>query len=182
MEKKQINATKMVVIVALGAALYGVGGLLSIPVFTNTSLKPAMAILALWSAAFGPVVGFLVGFIGHMLTDLFAGWGVWWTWVLGSGLVGIMLGCYKYLTKDNLEDGVFGAKEVVILIVLSLVANFLGYFVSAVLDYFIYTEPLNKVFVQQLIAASTNTVCIGVLGSVFMKLYANKKASGKDLE
>lgn len=73
MEKKQINATKMVVIVALGAALYGVGGLLSIPVFTNTSLKPAMAILALWSAAFGPVVGFLVGFIGHMLTDLFAG-------------------------------------------------------------------------------------------------------------
>lgn len=74
-------SAKTVVVIAIGAALYGIGGLpmFGIPVFANTTLKPAMAVLALFSVLFGPLVGFLVGFIGHWVTDLFAGWGVWLT-------------------------------------------------------------------------------------------------------
>lgn len=101
-KKDSMSAVKMVVLVAIGAALYGLGGLLSFTVFTNTSLKPAMAVLGLWSAAFGPIVGFLVGFIGHFLTDTFAGWGVWWTWVLGSGICGALIGLYPTQLPRNL--------------------------------------------------------------------------------
>jgi len=72
-----MNSVKMVVVIAIGAALYGVGGLIGVPIFANTMLKPAMAILALFAAVYGPIVGLLVGFLGHWLTDLFAGWGVW---------------------------------------------------------------------------------------------------------
>lgn len=55
-------SAKTVVIIAIGAALYGIGGLpmFGIPVFANTTLKPAMAILALFSVLFGPGVGFLL--------------------------------------------------------------------------------------------------------------------------
>lgn len=182
METKKIDVTKMVVITALGAALYGVIGLLSVPVFSNTTLKPAMAILALWAAAFGPVVGFLVGFIGHFITDLFAGWGVWWTWVLGSGLVGLGIGLFNIFTGNAIGKGIFKTKEIIIFIILSFVSNFVGYLISAILDYFIYTEPLDKVLVQQLIVSFTNTIVIGVLGTVFMSLYVSKMASKLNLE
>ncbi len=180
--KNTMSSVKMVVLVAIGAALYGLGGLLSFTVFTNTSLKPAMAVLGLWAAAFGPVVGFLVGFIGHMLTDMFAGWGIWWTWVLGSGIVGILIGLYPMITKKSLEEGSFNAKEIVIFICLSFAANFIGYAISAVLDYFIYTEPLGKVLVQQILASIMNTLCIGVIGSIFMKLLANRYKTQGNLE
>ena len=52
MEKsKGMQPVKTVVIIAIGAALYGVGGLLSVPVFANTTIKPAMAILEIGRAS-----------------------------------------------------------------------------------------------------------------------------------
>ncbi len=65
-------SAKTVVAIAIGAALYGIGGLpmFGIPVFANTTLKPAMAVLALFAVLFGLPVGFLVGIIGHWVTDL----------------------------------------------------------------------------------------------------------------
>lgn len=72
-QQKSMKFVKMVVVVAIGAALYGLGGLIGIPIFANTMIKPAMAILALFAGVYGPVVGFLVGFLGHWITDLFAG-------------------------------------------------------------------------------------------------------------
>ncbi len=44
-------SAKTVVVIAIGAALYGIGGLpmFGVPVFANTTLKPAMAVLALFS-------------------------------------------------------------------------------------------------------------------------------------
>ena len=102
-------SVKIVVLTAIGAALYGVGGLpiFGIPIFAETTLKPAMAILAIFAGLYGPVVGFLVGIIGHLITDLFAGWGVWLTWVLGSGIVGIVIGLLPKLTSNRLEKGEF---------------------------------------------------------------------------
>lgn len=179
---KSINYVKLVVIVAIGAALYGGLGYFGIPVFANTTLKPAMAILGIFAAMFGPVVGFIVGFIGHWLTDTISGWGVWFSWVLGSGLVGAIIGVYPYITKKSLEKGVFGGKEIGIFIILSFVANFLGYMVSAIIDCVMYAEPVSKVIVQQLIAAFSNTVMIGTIGTALMILVAKRNANNQNLK
>ena len=48
-DSKAMKGVKLVVVTAIGAALYGFGGLIGIPVFANTTLKPAMAILALFA-------------------------------------------------------------------------------------------------------------------------------------
>ncbi|HBH7856890.1 TPA: ECF-type riboflavin transporter substrate-binding protein, partial [Vibrio parahaemolyticus] len=122
-------SAKTVVVIAIGAALYGIGGLpmFGIPVFANTTLKPAMAVLALFSVLFGPLVGFLVGFIGHWVTDLFAGWGVWLTWVLGSGIVGLIIGLFPSLTRYRLEKGDFNMKDFALFVVLALLGNVFGY-------------------------------------------------------
>ncbi|WP_159651273.1 ECF-type riboflavin transporter substrate-binding protein [Vibrio atypicus] len=176
-------SAKTVVVIAIGAALYGIGGLpmFGIPVFANTTLKPAMAVLALFSVLFGPIVGFLVGFIGHWVTDLFAGWGVWLTWVLGSGIVGLIMGFYPTLTKNRLEKGQLNRKDFFLFVVLALVGNIVGYGCSAFLDTLLYAEPFTKVFTQLSIIAAGNTLLIAVVGYFILKSVAKRNAQSRNL-
>lgn len=176
-------SAKTVVVIAIGAALYGIGGLpmFGIPVFANTTLKPAMAVLALFSVLFGPVVGFLVGFIGHWVTDLFAGWGVWLTWVLGSGIVGMVIGFFPMLTKQRIANGHFDHKDFILFVLLALVGNVFGYGCSALLDTVLYAEPFTKVFTQLTIIAAGNTVLIAVVGYFILKSVAKRNKQSRNL-
>ena len=100
--------TKTIVTIGVAAALYGALGFVGIPVGPNTQLKPAIALLAIFSALFGPLVGFSMGFIGHMLTDMIAGWGIWWGWVASSGIMGLFMGlvfkCKKFSSFVKLSS------------------------------------------------------------------------------
>jgi energy-coupling factor transport system substrate-specific component len=176
-------SAKTVVLIALGAALYGIGGLpvFSIPVFANTSLKPAMAVLALFAALFGPVVGFFVGFIGHWVTDLFAGWGVWLNWVLGSGLVGLLIGLFPLLTRHRLEAGYFGPLDMLAFSLLVFAGNTVGYGCSALLDYLLYAEPFSKVMLQLVLIALGNSLLIAVVGYYTLRATAHRNRMSVDL-
>ncbi len=178
---KGMNSVKMVVVIAIGAALYGVGGLVGIPIFANTMLKPAMAILALFAAVYGPIVGLLVGFLGHWLTDLFAGWGVWPTWMLGSAIVGLAIGLFGKLSKGCIEKGELPKSAILLFIILSFVGNFIGYMISALLDYLLFAEPLDKVITQQLLVAFTNTVVIAILGTLLLALVVKRNKGKQNL-
>jgi energy-coupling factor transport system substrate-specific component len=176
-------SAKTVVVIAIGAALYGIGGLpmFGVPVFANTTLKPAMAVLALFSVLFGPIVGFLVGFIGHWVTDLFAGWGVWLTWVLGSGIVGMIIGLFPMVTKNRLQQGELPMKDFALFVVLALIGNVVGYGCSAFLDTILYAEPFTKVFTQLSIIAAGNTVLIAVVGFLILKSVAKRNKQSRNL-
>ncbi|WP_102292103.1 ECF-type riboflavin transporter substrate-binding protein [Vibrio cyclitrophicus] len=176
-------SAKTVVVIAIGAALYGIGGLpmFGVPVFANTTLKPAMAVLALFSVLFGPIVGFLVGFIGHWVTDLFAGWGVWLTWVLGSGIVGMVIGLFPIVTKNRLQQGELPMKDFVLFVILALAGNVVGYGCSAFLDTILYAEPFTKVFTQLSIIAAGNTVLIAVVGFLILKSVAKRNKQSRNL-
>lgn len=183
MQKKSSDYyVKMVVITAIGAALYGFGGLIGIPVFANTTIKPAMAVLALFAAVWGPVVGLAVGFLGHLITDLLAGWGVWMSWVVGSAICGAGLGLYRMATANSVEKGVFGGKQLGLLALISILSNVVGYGVSVILDLIIYAEPFLKAFTQMLISSVSNTAVIVVIGGVLMRLVAMRYASKTNLE
>ena len=177
-----LNA-KTVVVIAIGAALYGIGGLpmFGVPVFANTTLKPAMAVLALFSVLFGPIVGFLVGLIGHWMTDLFAGWGVWLTWVVGSGIVGLVIGFFPKITNGRLAAGEFNAKDFAVFVALALLGNVVGYGCSAFLDTVLYAEPFAKVFTQLCIIAAGNTFLIAVVGYFILKSVAKRNQQSRNL-
>ena len=65
------NSIRSVVATGIGAALFVVIGMISIPTpVPNTSIQLQYALQALFSVIFGPVVGFLTGFIGHALKDI----------------------------------------------------------------------------------------------------------------
>lgn len=176
-------SARTVVIIAIGAALYGIGGLpmFGIPIFANTTLKPAMAILALFSVLFGPGVGFLVGFLGHWVTDLFSGWGVWITWVFGSGLVGMIMGMFPKLSKDSLKNGKFALPQTILFCILALLGNICGYGVSAFLDTLLYAEPFTKVFIQLCVIAMGNAALVSVVGYLILKSVAKRNRQNRNL-
>lgn len=88
--------TREVVYSAIGAALYGVlsyaTNILALPAAGNVSLRPAVAIPMFFGIAFGPIVGFLSGFVGNLLGDALTGWGFYWNWCVGNGLMGLVPG------------------------------------------------------------------------------------------
>lgn len=98
MEKKSLwkFGTREVVYAAIGAALYGVlswaTNFLALPAAGNIALRPAVSIPMFFGIAFGPIVGFLTGFVGNMLGDFMSGWGFWWHWDVGNGLMGLIPG------------------------------------------------------------------------------------------
>ncbi|MFN3742112.1 MAG: ECF transporter S component [Anaerolineales bacterium] len=98
MEKKSLWSfgTREVVYSALGAALYAVlsylTNFLQIPSAGNVSFRPGVVIPIFFGVAFGPLVGFISGFLGNILGDLLSGYGFWFWWDLGNGLMGLIPG------------------------------------------------------------------------------------------
>ena len=90
MKQKSSFSIKDVVAIGVGAALFVVIAMLPIPApAPNTSIQLQYALQALFSVVFGPIVGFLMGLIGHAIKDAMAG-GLWWTWIISSGFVQIV--------------------------------------------------------------------------------------------
>lgn len=96
--------TRQVVYGAIGAALYGVlswaTNFFPLPAAGNITFRPAVAVLIFFGVAYGPIVGLLAGFIGNTLGDLISGFGFYWNWSLGSGLMGMIPGLIMLAITD----------------------------------------------------------------------------------
>ena len=88
--------TREVVYAAIGAALYGVlswaTNVFPLPAAGNVTFRPAVAVLALFGVAFGPWVGLIAGLVGNTVGDALTGWGLYWNWSVGNGLMGLIPG------------------------------------------------------------------------------------------
>jgi energy-coupling factor transport system substrate-specific component len=101
--------TRQVVYGAIGAALYGVfswaTNIFPLPAAGNVTFRPAVAVLIFFAAAYGPWVGLLAGVIGNTLGDALSGWGFYWNWSLGNGLMGLVAGLVSASIKDFRAQG-----------------------------------------------------------------------------
>lgn len=95
---------KEVVATGIGTALFIVLTEVQIPlgIIPNTSLQPRAAVLAFLAAVFGPVVGGIVGILGHALGDAMFYGSIWWSWVIPEAVIGIGVGLFakKYQIKE----------------------------------------------------------------------------------
>ncbi len=91
-----------IVFMALGAALYGglsyLTNILPLPATSNVSFRPGIVIPLFFGAVFGPWVGLFTGGIGNLIGDYISGYGVFWNWDLGNGLIGFVAGLAMYVT------------------------------------------------------------------------------------
>lgn len=76
-----------------------------------------------------------------------------------------------------MEDGEFSGKDMILFNVYQVIANAIAWIVVApILDIVIYAEPANLVFTQGVVAAISNAVSAGVIGTVLLTLYSKTRS------
>jgi energy-coupling factor transport system substrate-specific component len=166
MDKKLISVKTVVAIVIGSALMFVLMRFLQIPLgVLHTYLNLGIVILSVFAAIFGPIAGLLIGFIGHTLTDLTGGEGVWWSWVIADAFYGFAVGFFWKLYK--IEEGEFDIMQVLIFNGIQIAANLLAWAaIAPILDILIYHEPSDSSFYQGLIAAALNIGVVLILGSI----------------
>ncbi|MEE0799956.1 MAG: ECF-type riboflavin transporter substrate-binding protein [Gemmiger sp.] len=177
------NSVKSVVAVGIGAALFFVlGRFVAIPSpIPNTNISLQYAVLGLLAAMYGPIAGGLIGFIGHTLIDLSWGGSVWWSWVIASAFVGVIVGLVANRLK--LEEGDFGKGKFITFLVANVVAHAVAWIgIAPVLDILMFAEPANKVFSQGVFAAIANMLTAVVVGGLLIVAYTRTIAKKGSLD
>ena len=173
---KKTHSIKTVVAIGIGAAIFVVlSRFASIPSgIPNTSLETAYAVLALIAVLYGPLAGFATGLIGHFLKDVLIFGSPWFSWIIASAMIGLVLGMSSKMLK--IEDGYFGMKQIILFNFTQIFANIVGWFIVApTIDVLIYAEPLDKVYLQGMVAGCANMVTVGILGSLLVNAYAKTR-------
>lgn len=181
--KKTELSVRTVVAIGIGTAiLFLLKRWISIPTgFPNTSIDTSYGFLGFFAVLFGPLAGFVVGFAGHALNDATQFGAPWWSWVITTGLVGLLLGFLKPIL--NVEDGMFGSKKIIIYNGAQIIINIIGWLVVAPsLDILIYSEPANKVYIQGIIASISNSISTGVIGTILLVAYAKTRVKKGSLK
>ena len=167
---------KTVVAIGIGAALFFVlGRFVAIPSpIPNTNISTQYGLLGFMATLFGPLAGLLIGLIGHALIDFSYGWGVWWSWVIASGVFGLLVGLMS--KKIKLYDGQFGKKGIITFNITQIVAHLICWGgVAPALDVLIYNEPTEKLVAQGLMAGISNIVTTAIVGTLLCIAFAAAK-------
>jgi energy-coupling factor transport system substrate-specific component len=174
MFKKEVwkFGTRQVVFAAIGAALYAVLSIatnfLNLPGTGNVSFRPAVAIPMFFGVAFGPIVGFISGFIGNILSDLY---GFWFWWDLGVGIMGLIPGLI-WLTITNYR--VF--KSILKAELLVIIGVIVGMGLAAISEIWISGADINTViFIDFLPAAISNLINGLVLIPILMIAFSSRR-------
>ncbi len=175
-------STKTVVAIGIGAALYAALSAISVPIGPNTSFRIAIALLPIFGAFFGPVAGFLIGFIGHALNDAFMYGSVWWSWVFLSAMMGLFGGFVCFDKKFDPLNGICSKANIAMMYIWSLVGMLVGSVIAYLGDVYLYGEPAEKLFVQITLANISNLIVIAVIGIPAVILIARSKAKNKGLK
>lgn len=176
-------SVKSVVAIGIGSAIYVIlARFTSIPIgIPNTNIELVYPFLALIAAIYGPIVGFSVGFIGHALNDFLMYGQTWWSWVLATAILGLIIGFYGRTLK--LDQGEFKGKQIVGFNIAQIIGEIVAFVVIAPIgDILIYSEPANKVFTQGVVAAVVNSIVTLILGTILLKAYAATKVKKGSLK
>lgn len=98
----------------------------------------------------------------------------WWSWVLATGFLGLIIELAS--KKLDLKNGIFGIKQILLFNIVQIFANIMAWIIVAPIgDIIIYSEPVNKVFVQGISATLSNGITILIVGALLLKAYAGTK-------
>jgi energy-coupling factor transport system substrate-specific component len=174
--------TKTLVSVAVGAALFGVLMVYgSIPVFTNTNLTSAMIIPVVVGGLFGSVPAFVTLLLGNVLADLIGGWGFWFDWSVGNGVLGLFIGALP-LYGARIDEGVFKVRHGIIYAVTAIVSNAIAFgIITPILTSVFYAADLEITFIQAFASGLSNTIVLIVIGIPLLVLLSKRFGKRENL-
>lgn len=164
--------TRVIVYAAIGAALYAVFNFISfafvLPGTTAVNVRPHYGLLTFFGYAFGPVVGFLTGFIGNVVGDFLTGWGAFtsWHWSLANGVAGLFAGVLGVTFAGRASSGgsraLWAAVAGVIATVIGFIVIFLGLVVTPEMSFnaILTTEYIPVVIANSIAAAIVTPILV----------------------
>jgi len=175
--------TVTLVSVAIGAALFGVLMVYaSIPVFTNTQLTLAMVVPVVVGGLFGPLPAFATLLLGNVVADLIGGWGFWFDWSIGNGVLGLFVGALP-LYGAKINEGIFKVKHAIIYAILAIVGNAVAFgIVTPVFTTLFYSADLEITFLQSFASGISNTAVLIIVGIPVLTLLANRNKKRGNLK
>lgn len=98
---------------------------------------------------------------------------------MASGLTCFITGLVY--PKLKVDEGEFKGKDILRFNIYQIIANVISWVIVApILDIVVYAEPANLVFTQGIVAAISNAISAGVIGTILLALYSkirSKKGS-----
>ena len=169
--------TKTIVAIAIGAALFGVlmnyGG---IPIYTNTRLTTAMIVPVIVGSMFGPVPAFISCSVGNVIADLIGGWGLWFDWSVGNGVLGFIIGLLP-LYGAKINEGIFKPVHAVIYAIVCVIGNALAFgVITPLLTVAFYGGELTITFLQAFAGGIANTAVLVIVGIPILYALARRSA------
>lgn len=164
--------TRVIVYSAIGAALYAVFNWISfaiqIPGAESVSVRPHYGLLTFFGFAFGPIVGFLTGFVGNVVGDQLTGWGAFTSphWSLANGLAGLIVGLFPVWMASRMTSvgsrALTAAVAGVVATVIGFLAIFLGLVLTPELDFntILTTEYIPVVVANSIAAAIVTPILV----------------------
>jgi energy-coupling factor transport system substrate-specific component len=176
-------STRTLAAVAVGAALFGVLMVYgSIPVFTNTQLTSAMIIPVVVGGLFGPLPAFVTLLIGNVLADTIGGWGYWFDWSIGNGVLGFFIGALP-LYGAKIDEGLFKVKHAIIYVVVAILGNAIAFgIVTPLLTSLFYSADLEITFLQAFASGVSNILVLVVVGIPILILLSKRYGKRRDLK
>jgi energy-coupling factor transport system substrate-specific component len=163
-EKSNVWAfgTRQVVYGAIGAALYGVlswaTNVFPLPAAGNISFRPAVAVLIFFGVAYGPWVGLLAGLIGNTLGDALTGWGLYWNWSVGNGLMGFVPGLAMAMIHDFRNK-----RDIIIAIVFGIIGIAVGMLFASLTEIMVGGIDLSTALVGYATPAIIGNVIVTII-------------------
>ncbi|MEK6192115.1 MAG: ECF transporter S component [Chloroflexota bacterium] len=164
--------TRVIVYSAIGAALYAVFNWISfaiqIPGAESVSVRPHYGLLTFFGFAFGPIVGFLTGFVGNVVGDQLTGWGAFTSphWSLANGLAGMIAGLFPIWMASRMTSvgskALIAAVAGVVATVIGFLVIFLGLVLTPELDFntILTTEYIPVVIANSIAAAIVTPILV----------------------
>ena len=157
--------TKTIVAVAVGAALFGVLMVFaSWPIFVNTMLTAAMIVPVVVGGLFGPLAAFATMALGNIVADLVGGWGMWFNWSIGNGVLGLFIGALP-LYGARIDEGIFKIKHAIIYVILVVIGNIIAFgVVTPIFTTLFYGDTFELSLMQGVFAMTGNSIILCVVG------------------
>lgn len=172
---KRVLSINKVVAIGIGSAVFMIlGRFAAIPTgIPNTEFATTYAFLALMAIIYGSRTAFTIGFLGHTLKDLTYG-SPWFSWIIASAVMGLIIGFASKRVK--ISDGIFEKKQIIIYNIYQIIANGVAWgFVAPTLDFVLYKEPIEKVYLQAGVAGISNAITCAVLGTILIYTYSKTR-------
>jgi energy-coupling factor transport system substrate-specific component len=145
-------------------------------IVSNTAFQIRAALIAFLAAVFGPVVGGVIGFVGHAAGDAIFYGEIWWGWVIADAAFGILVGLGA--VKLRINEGHFGRREMLLFNLVQVAANIISWLIIApiidILGSSRESAYIREVFEQGALACIANCVIIAVLGTLTAFAYFQK--------